>query len=276
MSRLAAPSAVVRTSDWERALSGTTLNWENSDSLEGATMCALNHRHVAATLMAAAALALIVGGSGCGTKGGTTAVPSGPAPTTAIAETSTDADDNADAASLIPPGREIAEGGGGPTQYTFREQWRHALSTAGTWRPGAYLIGATGDMINDEGVPSSWRLLFIDKPQPDALLMVDIDPWGKVTEQRELTGDKMRSFVNESTRPIPFDVIDSDEAVTAGKKALEARYDLDKTKNPRVGLNFSVTDGSGPFWIYTLFYTPKAEYVTARMDALTGEVVPAE
>ncbi|MEI8333916.1 MAG: hypothetical protein WCH74_08700 [Chloroflexota bacterium] len=38
----------------------------------------------------------------------------------------------------IPPGREIAEGGGGPVQSTFREEWRGALAEAQKWRSGAY------------------------------------------------------------------------------------------------------------------------------------------
>ena len=177
-------------------------------------------------------------------------------------------------AGQILPGREIAESGDGPTQCTFREEWRRALATAQKWRAGAYLITATGEMINDEGVPSSWRLLFIDKAAADALLMVDMDPWGKVTSQRELTGSEVGSFVNAHTKAIPYDVIDSDKVVSVGKKALAARYDLAKTKDPRVGLNYSVIDGSGPYWVYTLFYSPNAEYVTVRMDALTGEVVP--
>ena len=177
-------------------------------------------------------------------------------------------------AGQIPPGREIAESGGGPTQYTFREEWRRALATAQKWRGGAYLITATGDMMNDDGVPSSWRLLFIDKAAADALLMVDLDPWGKVTSQRELTGSEVGSFVNAYTKAIPYDVMDSDKVVGVGKEALAARYDLAKTKDPRVGLNYSVIDGSGPYWVYTLFYTSNAEYVTARMDALTGKVVP--
>jgi hypothetical protein len=185
-----------------------------------------------------------------------------------------DAGSGSAVAGQIPLGREIAEGSGGPTQYTFREEWRRALATAQKWRGGAYLITATGDMMNDEGVPSSWRLLFIDKAAADALLMVDMDPWGKVASQRELTGSEVGSFVSAYTKPIPYDVIDSDTVVGAGKGALAARYDLAKTKDPRVGLNYSVIDGSGPYWTYTLFYTPNAEYVTARMDALTSKVVP--
>ncbi|HEY5276701.1 MAG TPA: hypothetical protein VIK38_09265 [Coriobacteriia bacterium] len=57
---------------------------------------------------------------------------------------------------LTPPGREISEGGGGPVQYTFREEWRRALAQAQKWRSGAYLVKAVGQQVNDEGVPSYW------------------------------------------------------------------------------------------------------------------------
>ena len=176
----------------------------------------------------------------------------------------------------IPPGREIAEGGGGPVQYTFREEWRRALAEAQKWRSGAYLISAAGDMVNDEGVPSHWALDFIDRTDADAVLVVEIDPWGKVTQTREVTGDGVSSFVGQHTQQIPFDVVDSDTAVSLGQAALASRYDPAKTKDPRLGLNFSVLDGSGPYWRYTLFYESTAEYVSAQIDALTGEVMPVD
>lgn len=171
----------------------------------------------------------------------------------------------------VPAGREIAEGGGGPKAYTFREEWRRALAQARKWRSGAYLITASGDMVNDDGVPSNWNMLFIDREDPDTVLMLDVDPWGKVTSERKVTGDDVRSFVGEYTKPIPYDIIDSDQAVAAGKELLASKYAPDKTRDPRMGLNFSVIDGSGPWWTYTLFHTSSAEYVTARIDALTGE-----
>ena len=174
----------------------------------------------------------------------------------------------------IPPGREIAEGGGGPTQYTFREEWRRALAEARKWRSGAYLIGAGGDMVNDDGVPSHWSLDFIDRADAAAVLKVEIDPWGTITRTREVTGDGVSSFVGPYTKMIPFGVIDSDEAVAIGTAAMATRYDLARTKDPRIGLGFSSLDGSGPYWTYTLFYESTAEYVSARIDALTGEVTP--
>jgi hypothetical protein len=174
----------------------------------------------------------------------------------------------------IPPGREIAEGGGGPTQYTFREEWRRALADARKWRGGAYLITAAGDMVNDEGVPSHWALDFIDRADADAVLKVEVDPWGAVTQTREVTGDGVSSFVGPYTKMIPFGVIDSDEAVAIGTAAMASRYDLARTKDPRIGLGFSSLDGSGPYWTYTLFNEPTAEYVSAHIDALTGEVTP--
>ncbi len=176
----------------------------------------------------------------------------------------------------IPPGREIAEGGGGPATYTFREIWRRALPPAREWREGAYLTSAVGDMVNDDGVPSTWRLTFIDKPDADTVLLMDIDAWGKVTEVKEVTGGGVSSFVGEYSKPIPYDVIDSDDAVARGKDYLASRYDLAKTKDPRIALNHSEIDATGPYWSYSLFYTPSAEYVLARMDALTGEVVAPE
>jgi hypothetical protein len=172
----------------------------------------------------------------------------------------------------IPPGRQIAEGGGGPLTYTFREEWRKARSEAQKWRDEAYLIAAVGDFVNDDGVPSSWSLNFIDRAAADAVLVVEIDPWGKVTGTREVTGDEVTSFVSQYTNRIPYSIIDSDHAVGLGKAALASRYDLDKTKDPRIGLNYSSLDGSGPYWVYTIFYESNAEYVSAQVDALTGDV----
>jgi hypothetical protein len=179
------------------------------------------------------------------------------------------------AASQIPPGREIAEGGGGPVSYTFREEWRRALGTAQAWRSGAYLVTAVGQMVNDDGVPNSWRLTFADKAAPDAVLLLDIDPWGKLTGREEVTGSGATGLVGDSTKPIPYDVIDSDQAVTVGKKELGATYNLAKTKDPLIALNYDRKDGSGPYWSYVLFYESTAEYVTARIDARTGEAAPA-
>lgn len=180
-----------------------------------------------------------------------------------------------DAASQIPAGRSIAEGGGGPLTYTFREEWRRALGTAAAWRAGAYLVTAVGRQVNDDGVPSSWRFTFADKAMPDAVLLVDVDPWGKLTGREEVTGSGATGLVGDSTKPIPYDVIDSDQAVTVGKKELGATHDLAKTKDPLIALNYDRKDGSGPYWSYVLFYESTAEYVTARIDAHTGEIVPA-
>lgn len=207
-------------------------------------------------------------GAGSGAGNGQTSGPQAAGGTGAIAGTS-------DAASKIPAGREISEGGGGPVQYTFRETWRRSLSTAQEWHEGAYLITVVGDMVNDEGVPSSWRLTFADTVSPGVLL-VDMDSWGKVTERREVTGVEAANLVGKYVVPIPFDVIDSDAAVSAGTKALAARRDLAKTKDPRIALRHSSVDGSGPYWDYTRFDTSAAEYVTARLMARTGEPVLVE
>ena len=203
-----------------------------------------------------------------GTAAPSTAARTSPAPSVApsTADPSLDGE--------IPPGREIAEGGGGPMQYTFREEWRRALAEARKWRSGAYLIGAGGDMVNDDGVPSHWSLDFIDRADADAVLKVEIDPWGTITRTREVTGDGVSSFVGPYTKMIPFGVIDSDEAVAIGTAAMATRYDLARTKDPRIDLGFSSLDGSGPDWTYTLFNESTAEYVSAHIDALTGEVTP--
>jgi hypothetical protein len=211
--------------------------------------------------------------AGCGAPGGVGPSGAGPLPGTP-GGTRTAPGTASAAASQIPPGREISEGGGGPVQYTFREEWRRALATAETWRVGAYLVTAVGRMVNDDGVPSSWRLTFADKAPPDAVLLVDIDPWGKVTSQEVVAGADATGLVGGSTKPIPYTVIDSDQAVTMGKKTLGAAYNLAKTKDPLIALNHDRKDGSGPYWSYILFYESTAEYVTARIDALTGQVAP--
>ncbi len=215
------------------------------------------------------AFALAACASGVATP--TAAVPTGSAAPAVTVAPSTTGQESTDE---IPPGREIAEGGGGPVQYTFREEWRRALAEARRWRSGAYLITAAGDMVNDEGVPNHWALDFVDRADADAVLKVEIDPWGAVTRTREITGDGVSSFVGPYTKMIPFGVIDSDEAVANGTAALATRYDLARTKDPRIGLGFSTVDGSGPYWTYTLFNESTAEYVSARIDALTGEVRP--
>jgi hypothetical protein len=174
----------------------------------------------------------------------------------------------------IPPGRGIAEGGGGPMSYTFREEWRRARAEVQKWRSGAYLISGSGQYVNDDGVPNSWSLRFIDKADADAVLLVDIDPWGKVTQTRQITGSGVVSFVGQYTQRMPYDIIDSDKAVELGKAALAAKYNLAKTKEPSLGINFSELDGSGPYWNYMLFYESTAEYVTAQVNALTGAVTP--
>lgn len=74
------------------------------------------------------------------------------------------------------------------------------------------------------------------------MFLVEIDPWGNVTQTREVTGDGVSSFVGQYAKPIPYEVIDSDAAV--------------------------------PYWVYTLFDESTADYVSAQIDALTSEVTP--
>lgn len=175
----------------------------------------------------------------------------------------------------IPPGREISEGGGGPKQYTFREIWRRALALVqASWRPQAYLLTATGNQVNDEGVPDYWSLLFAD-PAADAVLLLDIDGYARETERHEVTGEGLSSFLGTGARKVPYAVIDSDQAAAVGKADLTLRYNLAKTKDPRLALGYSAKDESGPWWTYSLFFTSTAEYVVSTIDALTGTVNPA-
>ncbi len=178
-------------------------------------------------------------------------------------------------ADLIPPGREIAEGGGGPTQYTFREEWRRALPEAQKWRIGAYLISAVGNQVNDDGVPSDWRFAFISDRDPDALLFIYMDPWGKVSSTEEVTENR-GSHVSEYDRPMEYDVIDSDQAVSIALKALAEDHDLADTKDPRISLGWSVLDGSGPYWEFNIFHKPTATYLYVQIDARSGAVTRQE
>ena len=247
----------------------------------------------------AGALALVVGlglVAGCGDSGGGSGEETGTSSATSAGEataTSATADEATAAEGTgsgedgtasssapvnpadIPPGREIAEGGGGPIQYTFREEWRRALAEAQAWREGAYLYEALGRYVNDEGVPSEWRMSFVAGPaaEADAVLIVTIDPWGQVTETEEMT-ESLSSHVSEFDQPVPVEVLDSDEAVTLGRAALGSMYDLGKAQDPYVAIGLSELDGTGPFWRYGFFYPPSAEYYLARLDAVTGEVVP--
>ncbi|MDZ4063380.1 MAG: hypothetical protein U1E22_01820 [Coriobacteriia bacterium] len=177
---------------------------------------------------------------------------------------------------LIPAGRAIPEGGGGPNSYTFREEWRRALPEAQKWRIGAYLISAVGDYINNEGVPSEWRFSFISDRDPGELLFLYMDPWGKVTRTEELADDEMLSNVSEYDKSMPYEVIDSDQAVQIATETLGARYNLADTKDPRIALGWSAIDGSGPYWEYTLFDNATATYISAQIDARTGVVTLQE
>jgi hypothetical protein len=215
---------------------------------------------------------VVVALAGC-TSGGASQSPVGGQSNSPVATITTSTASQAPTGD-IPPGREIAEGGGGPLSYTFREEWRRARAEAQKWRDGAYLISAAGQMVNGDGVPNGWSLRFIDRADADAVLLVDIDPWGKVTQARPITGGGVASFVGQYTERMPYEIIDSDEAVQLGQAALALKYDLAKTKEPSLGLGFSELDGSGPFWTYTLFYQSTADYVSVHVHALTSAVTP--
>jgi len=233
-------------------------------------------------LVAFGLVAALMAGCGSGSTGSSTKAlvgsPEGSSPSVVPVDTigpsSAPIPSDQPISGAIPPGREIAEGGGGPVQYTFREEWRRTLAEAQKWRSGAYLINAVGNQVNDEGVPSWWMMVFIDRADADAVLRVEIDPWGKITRTEEVTGDGVTSFVNQYTKRIPYAIIDSDQAVTVGKAALGERYNLLKTKDPELVIGTSVLTGGAIDWTYMLFYTSTAAYVSAQLDALTGEVLP--
>ena len=174
-------------------------------------------------------------------------------------------------ANVIPPGRSFAEGGGGPLTYTFREEWRRALAQAQAWDASAYLVDASGNFVNNDGVPSSWAFNFVGQ-SGIKVLRLEIDPWGKITASHEVSGEAAQSLIGVNAKPIPYQIIDSDQAVTIGESTMAARYDLLKTRDPSLGLRYSEADGSGPYWTYTLFYQPAASYVSTRIEALTGKI----
>lgn len=225
----------------------------------------------------ALALALLAP-AGCASPGSSSAGPvlnGSPTPLVTRSPANSTGTAGSSAVGDIPAGRSFAEGGGGPLSYTFREEWRKARAEAQSWRSGAYLVSAAGSFVNDDGVPSEWQFVFVDRAGPDTVLVIQIDAWGKITASRRVSGDGVSSFVGQYTNRIPYEVIDSDTAVGLGKAALAARYNLAKTKDPRIGLNFNLTDGSGPYWTYTLFYQTTAVYVTAQIHAITSAVTIA-
>lgn len=212
--------------------------------------------------------------AGCSGAGSTPSGSTPPSTATGAAATSTPSGSTGSGtvsgSSPIPAGRSIREGGGGPVSYTFREEWRRALAVAQQWRKGAYLITASGTKINDNGVPSSWLMKFVDAIPADAVLMVEIDPWGKVTAKREVKTSEATDLLQPGDAKIPFGVIDSDAAVAAGKRVLAPKYNLSKTKSPSIGLTFRA-DHTGPYWTY-LVEAPGSKYLSAKVNALTGAV----
>jgi hypothetical protein len=171
-------------------------------------------------------------------------------------------------ADSIPDGRAISGDGANP-EYTFRSLWKRAVPGALAWRPDAFLVSASGDFVNNDGVPSEWMMVFRTRATGAKDLRVWIDPWGKVTRTQETAPDD-----TYGTRAVMPNIIDSDEAVAAALPALAERVAPATTKDPRLGLGFK--DGAGPQWYYTAFATTDAAYVTATIDALTGKVVKVE
>jgi hypothetical protein len=171
-------------------------------------------------------------------------------------------------ATSIPPGRSFAEGGGGPLSYTFREEWRRASEVAKQWRSGAFLVTASGRDVNDEGVPSSWTMMFVDAIPTDEILFVTIDPWGKVTKKETIKTAERTDQLQPGDDRIPFGILDSDMAVAKGKAALAAGA-APVGGNARLLLSFA-RDDTGPYWNYVV-EAPNSRLATARINARTGE-----
>jgi len=158
--------------------------------------------------------------------------------------------------------------------YTFREEWRRARAEAQKWRSGAYLVSGSGQYVNDDGVPNSWSLRFIDKADADAVLLVDIDPWGKVTQTRQVTGAEW-FHSSASTRS----ECHTTSSTAIRRSSLAKRHWRPSTTSPRRRNRASASTsasstGSGPYWTYTLFYESTAEYVSVHVHAITSAVTP--
>jgi hypothetical protein len=176
-------------------------------------------------------------------------------------------------ATDIPPGRSFAEGGGGPKSYTFREEWRRALKVARQWRKGAYLVTASGNNVNSDGVPSLWSMKFVNAIPTDEILVVEVDPWGNISSQHKVSTAKVTDLLQPGDGKIPYGVLDSDAAVAAGRAALAKKHDLATTSNPALRLEYARA-GTGPHWVYYV-EEKSPTYFTAEIDALTGAATVA-
>ena len=224
----------------------------------------------AATLAALLLTACIVpGGPGSGStvRGPSDATSSGPGSSTATESSTQGGDAAGDAvpgAESIPPGRSFAEGGGGPNSYTFREEWRRASQEAQKWRPGAFLVTASGPNVNNDGVPSSWSMRFVNAIPTDEILVVEIDPWGTITRKHTIRTAEITDQLQPGDAQIPFGIMDSDAAVAKGEEALSGGM----SSNARLLLSFA-RDHTGPYWSYVV-EGPDSQLATARINALTG------
>lgn len=167
----------------------------------------------------------------------------------------------------IPDGRAIASDGN--PEYTFRSLWKKALVEALEWNEAAVLVSASGSFVNDEGVPSDWMMVFATR-EGEADYRIRIDPWGNISSAIESPKDE--SF---GAYTIPTDIIDSDEAVTAGIAAVRKELGAGDVRDPRLGLGFK-PDGAGPYWYYTVLDPGSGDYRTAVIEALTGKAVSVE
>ena len=153
----------------------------------------------------------------------------------------------------IPDGRTIS--GEGNPSYTFRSLWKIALAEALKWKPDAYLVSASGDFVNNDGVPSEWMMVFRTHAPGGKDFRIWIDPWGKITRSEETASDSTLG-----TQAVMPTLIDSDEAVAAALPALSKTVAPEKTKDPKLGLGFK--DGAGPYWYYIVLETSNGNYVT--------------
>jgi hypothetical protein len=221
---------------------------------------------LAVVLAGTLALAAGCGGSTSGAGSGPAAPGSQAATTTAPGTGGQPAGDGPVVVTpdSIPDGRTIS--GEGNPEYTFLSLWKMALVDAFKWKPDAYLASASGDFVNNDGVPSEWMMVFRTREAGGKDFRIRIDPWGKITQSEETAPDDTLG-----TRAVMPTIIDSDEAVAKALPALSAKVSPAQTKDPRLGLGFK--SDAGPSWRYIVLDATTGNYVTVTLDANTGAVV---
>ncbi|HOJ33007.1 MAG TPA: hypothetical protein PK975_05560 [Candidatus Hydrogenedentes bacterium] len=173
----------------------------------------------------------------------------------------------------IPDGRDVSVGGA-PPEYTFRSLWKRALVGAQQWEPDAYLVYACGEYLNDQGVPSSWTIVFCSRKAKKAWLCLTIDPWGKISDTSKGTGSPpgVLEYASEAlaaARPVPADLLDSDMLSKRAMKAVEERFGIASPWDPKTIVLWDKNQ-SRAVWIYR-FRTAKGDaFKELRFDARTG------